>query len=157
MATLAPPPNKYRAPLAEAMRAQARRAVEAPVPHPDATAPVVRVACVVLAGGYALNQWLRLLEGRPAHALALAALLAGGGAGRAGRAGRALCRARRRADLRPSVGRGGGLRAVAGRRHARRAAAAGTRTARRGLRRGRRARCPGPGAAHRRLGADRRR
>src|SRR4051794_691657 len=74
--TLAPPPNRYRAPLAEAMRAQARRAVQAPVPHPEATAPVVRVACVVLAGGYALNQWLRLLEGRPAHALALAALLA---------------------------------------------------------------------------------
>src|SRR5256885_14547176 len=73
---LAPPPNRYRAPLAEAMRAQTRRAVEAPVPRPGAAAPVVRVVCVVLAGGYALNQWLRLLEGRPAHALALAVLLA---------------------------------------------------------------------------------
>ena len=71
-ATLAPPPNRYRAPLAEAMRRQAQRAVEAPVPRADTGAPVVRLVFVLLAGGYALRQWLGLVGTTPHHAVVLA-------------------------------------------------------------------------------------
>src|SRR2546423_15222359 len=76
-AALTPPPHRQRAPLAEAMRAQAVRAVQAPEPTPEVGAPAVRLACVLAAGGYALNQWLNLLEGRPRHALALAVVVRG--------------------------------------------------------------------------------
>src|SRR5437868_6201376 len=78
-ATLAPPPNRYRAPLAEAMRAQAARAVEASAPRPEAGAPAVRLVFVLLAGGYALRHWLGLVDRPPRHAvvsaMAVSALL----------------------------------------------------------------------------------
>src|SRR4051812_19134617 len=56
------PRDPFRAPLADAMRAQARRALEAGPPEPQVGAPVLRLACVLAAGAYALHRWLALIE-----------------------------------------------------------------------------------------------
>src|SRR4051794_3223722 len=79
----APPRDPFRAPLGQAIRAQTRR--PQPPPPPAAVglgAPAVRLACVLLAGGLALHQWLGMIAGPPRGALlgvlAVVALLGAG-------------------------------------------------------------------------------
>jgi transglutaminase-like putative cysteine protease len=76
MATAARPRDPFRSPMAEAMRAQARRAIDAGPAEPELSAPVLRLACVVLAGTFAFSQWLALLDHRPPGAVIRAFLVA---------------------------------------------------------------------------------
>ena len=83
MSAAAPPRDPFRAPLGQAIRAQTRRP---PPPSPPAAAglgaPAVRLACVLLAGGLALHEWLGMIAGPPRGALlgvlAVVALLGAG-------------------------------------------------------------------------------
>src|SRR5215218_1884022 len=76
MATAAPPRDPFRSPLAEAMRAQARRTVAAGPARPELVAPAIRLVCVLATGAYALRLWLALLERPPRGAVAVTVVVA---------------------------------------------------------------------------------
>ena len=72
MTTAAPPRDPFRAPLGDAIRAQTRRPEPEPPAVPAAArlgTAAVRLACVLLAGGIALDRWLGLIERPPGGAL----------------------------------------------------------------------------------------
>src|SRR4051812_46937659 len=76
MATATRPRDPFRSPLADAMRAQTRRAADAGPPHAELVAPAVRLVAVVLVGAYAVGRWLTLLGDPPAGAVFRATLVA---------------------------------------------------------------------------------
>jgi transglutaminase-like putative cysteine protease len=81
--------------MAAAMRAQARRAVDAGPVEPELGAPALRLACVVAAGTFAFARWLTLLERPPSGAAAAAAAAALATGAALVLAGRLAARARR--------------------------------------------------------------
>ena len=76
-AVAAPPRDRYRAPIAQAMRAQALRIAEAGPPAPDLTGPAIRLVCVLAAGAFALHRWLGLIDAPPRGALFRTVLVTG--------------------------------------------------------------------------------
>jgi transglutaminase-like putative cysteine protease len=97
MTTATRPRDPFRSPVAEAMRAQARRAVDAGPAEPELSAPVLRLACVVVVGAFAFSRWLALVQHPPAGAVFRAMLVAGAAGVTLILAGRASSAARRAA------------------------------------------------------------